>query len=142
MIPDREQVAAARCSYPGARRVLLVDDHAPTLDAVGALLDREYPVIEVVGAARDGESALRCFRDTAPNIVVLDMHLGNEHGLDLLPAFTSHPGVAVIVLSASDDPMAPTRALAAGAAAFVSKLAPATELIAAVLAARPHQVDT
>jgi len=124
----------------GPRRVLIVDDHAPTLAAVMALLEREYPRIEVVGAASNGDAALRVIGNASPDVVVLDLDLGDEYGLNLLPAISTRRGVAVVILSASDDPLERTRALAAGAASFVSKFSPAGELIAAILAARPGAI--
>ena len=73
------------------RRVLLVDDHAPTLAAVAALLDSERPGIEVVGTARDGASALQRVREAAPDVIALDLDLGGENGLDLIPVLTAPP---------------------------------------------------
>lgn len=140
MSPDPINIAAAPATMAGSRRVLIVDDHAPTLAAVEALLEREYPHIEIVATASDGATALRLLRETSPDVVVLDLNIGDEYGLDLMPGFCRHPEVAVIILTASDDPLERASALAAGAAAFISKLSPAAELIAAVLAVRPEEV--
>jgi two-component system, NarL family, nitrate/nitrite response regulator NarL len=135
MKPDRIPVVAARAAIARPLRVLVVDDHIATLTALADLLEREYPRLEVVGVARDGAGTLRAVRDAQPDVVVLDLDLGGEYGLDLLPAIRRHPGIAVVILTASDDPRERNRALAAGAAAFVSKLSPVGELIAAVVAA-------
>lgn len=140
MAPNRIHVEAAPAAVAEIRRVLIVDDHAATVAAIEALLEREYPRIEVVGTASDGGAALRVIREIVPDVVVLDLNLGNECGLDLMPVIGRHPGIAVIILTASDDPRARARALAAGAAAFISKLSPAAELIAAILAARPGEM--
>lgn len=137
MPPDPLDVSAQSASIAGSRRVLLVDDHALTLAAVEALLKREHPHIEVVATASDGATALRLIHEAVPDVVVLDLNIGDECGLDLMPAINRHPGIAVVILTASDDPLQRTRALATGAAAFISKLSPAAELIAAILAARP-----
>lgn len=120
----------------GMRRVLVVDDHAGTLAAVAALLQQEYPRIDVVGTASDCATALQLLHDVSPDLVVLDLDLGDEHGLDLMPAIRRFPGIDVVILSASDDPLARIRAAGAGAIAFISKFSPAEELIATVLAAR------
>lgn len=120
------------------RRVLIVDDHARTLAAVAALLQHEYPRIDVVGTASDGNMALQIIRDAVPDVVVLDLELGDEHGLDLMPAIARFPGVEVIVLSSSDDPLERAQALDAGALVFVSKFSPAEELVAAILALHPR----
>jgi len=136
MKPDRIPVATMHSALAGPLRVLIVDDHAPTLAAVTALLERESPRIEVIGTASNGDAALRVVRNASPDVVVLDLNLGDdEYGLDLMPAISKSQGIAVVILSASDDPLDQTRALAAGAASFVSKFSPADELIAAILAA-------
>lgn len=123
------------------RRVLVVDDHMLTLAAVAALLQQEYPRIDVVGTACDGPAALQLLTDVAPGVVVLDLDLGSERGLDLLPAIGRHSGVKVIILSSSDDPLEKVRALDAGAVAFIHKFAPAGELVGAILAAAPGGAD-
>lgn len=119
---------------------MIVDDHARTRVAVAALLQEEFPHIDVVGTAGDGHAALQKLHDTAPHVVVLDLDLGGEHGLDLMPAIGRHPGIEVIILSSSDDPQERIRALAAGAVAFISKFSPADELVDAILAVRPAAI--
>lgn len=142
MMSDQTPPIAAPVSAVKTRRVLIVDDHARTLAAVAALLQQEYPRIDVVGTASDGNMALQIIRDAVPNVVVLDLELGDEHGLDLMPAIARFPGVEVIVLSSSDDPLARAQALDAGALAFISKFSPAEELIAAILALCPGATGT
>lgn len=138
MTSDRIFPLDSPASIAQARRVLIVDDHVRTLAAVAALLQAEYPRIDVVGTASNGQAALRKLRDTAPDVVVLDLDLGGERGLDLMPAIGRHAGVAVIILSSSDDPLERAQALCAGAAAFISKFSPAEELVDAILAACPE----
>lgn len=117
------------------RHVLLVDDHAPTRAAITAILEREWPGIRVVGSVGDGVGALQAIRAMAPDVVVLDLDLGSENGLDLIPGFLRANGLSIIILTASDDSRDKAKSFAAGASAFVSKLAPASELISAILAA-------
>lgn len=117
------------------RHVLLVDDHAPTRAAIAAILEREWPGICVVGSVGDGVGALQAIRTMAPDVVVLDLDLGSENGLDLIPGLLQSNGVAIIILTASDDSRDKAKSFAAGASAFISKLAPASELISAILAA-------
>lgn len=146
-MPPVDSVAAMNAKLPSPlviqqpahlpRRILLVDDHAPTLAAIGALLEREYPLVSVIGKASNGAEALRILGEAVPDVVVLDLDLGDEYGLDLMPQITRHPGVAVVIMTSSDDPLERSRALAAGAFAFVSKFSPADELIAAIQAAQP-----
>lgn len=123
------------------RRVLLVEDHAPTVAAVARLIDQLRPEMGVIGTAADLVSARTAIRETKPDVVVLDLDLGGEDGLDLLPALNRAPAPSVVVLSVSDDESTRKRALAAGAQAFVSKLAKAEELLSAILARSPQPIS-
>jgi DNA-binding NarL/FixJ family response regulator len=118
------------------RHVLLVDDHAPTLSAIACMLESEQPDIEVVGMARDGAGALQLVRESAPDVVVLDLDLAGESGLELIPLLVLKHRVIVIVFTSADDPQTRKRSFSAGAAAFVSKYAPVDELISAIRSAR------
>lgn len=137
---DRIQAVTVPAPFAEVRRVLLVDDHAPTRTAIKALLDSQCPCIEVVATAGDSATALRLISQASPNIVVLDIQLGDECGLDLLPVLARQPSLAVIVLSASYIPQDRRSAFATGAAAFISKYSPAEELIAAILATCPRRI--
>lgn len=123
------------------RHVLLVDDHAPTRAAIASILEREWPEIRVVGSVGDGAGALQIISAMAPDVVVLDLDLGSENGLDLIPGFLRTNDLAIIILTASDDSRDRAKSFAAGATAFISKLAPASELISAILAAPPRSAD-
>jgi DNA-binding NarL/FixJ family response regulator len=136
MIPNRISGQEPAATDAPPTRVLVVDDHAPTRAAVATLLDGESPRIEVVGVAGCSEGAMRLLREAAPDVVVLDLDLEGKCSLDLLPLIRRNHLAAVVILTASNDPFAPSRALAAGAVAFVSKLSPAAELIDAILATR------
>ncbi len=120
----------------GRRHVLLVDDHAPTLSAIACMLESERPDIEVVGMARDCAGALQLVRESAPDVVVLDLDLAGENSVELIPLLVLKHGVIVIVFTSADDPQTRKRSFSAGAAAFVSKYAPVDELISAIRSAR------
>ena len=128
-------------SEPASRplRVLIVDDHAPTRIAIALLLEQEFAQRVVVGTACDGEAARRAVAEAPPDIIILDLDLNGQSGLDLIPTLSRT--VTVIILTSSDDPLACPRTLAAGATAFVSKLSLAQELIEAILAVRPELGD-
>jgi len=122
----------------GRRHVLLVDDHAPTLHAIACMLEDEQPDIEVIGTARDSAAALQFVRESSPDVVVLDLDLAGESGLELIPALVLKHGAAVIIFTSADDPLTRKRSFSAGAVAFVSKYAPVDELISAIKATRPR----
>ena len=99
-------------------RVVVVDDQADMRMLLRIWLEGD-PDFEVVGEAGDGVAAVEVVRATRPDAVVLDLEMPGQSGLEALPRLLeSAPGVAVVVFSADDEVDA---ALAAGAAAFVSK---------------------
>ncbi len=69
-------------------------------------------------------------RQVRPDVVVLDVDLGREDGLDLLARLVDRAGV--VVLTCRDTPAVRERALALGAIAFIHKAEPAEQLLAAI----------
>jgi two-component system response regulator NreC len=68
-------------------------------------------------------------------VLILDVHLGNENGLDAIPALLdASPTTRVLVLTMQDDPAFARKALRAGAGGYVLKEAPRADLVAAVRA--------
>jgi DNA-binding NarL/FixJ family response regulator len=115
-------------------RVAIVDDHPVVGEGTAAVL-RSEPDLDVVGVATSLDAA----RDAGlldrvgADVVLLDLRLGADSGLRLLadrPGRTSLP--AVIVLTAYDYPQYVDAALQLGAAGFVLKTAPLTELLEAI----------
>jgi DNA-binding NarL/FixJ family response regulator len=109
--------------------LLIADDHPlfraalrqATADAVAELQLREAESLDGVLAALD--------REPATDLVLLDLHMPGNHGLAGLAAIRAqHPGVAVIVVSANDDPRVVRRALDHGAAGYLPKSAGLDEL--------------
>lgn len=80
------------------RRVLVVDDSA-LLGAVVAGLIEEFGGFRVVGAARDGEEALRLVHDLDPDIVTLDIEMPGVDGLHALGYIMSECPRPVVMLS-------------------------------------------
>jgi DNA-binding NarL/FixJ family response regulator len=113
-------------------RVAVVDDHPVFRDGTAAVLARE-PDLEVVavGGSLDDARSIVDGAD-APDVLILDVRLGEENGLSLLGR---HGRTAVIMFSAFDYPQYHHVALRAGAAGFVAKSVETRELIEAVRAA-------
>jgi DNA-binding NarL/FixJ family response regulator len=79
---------------------LIVDDNQPFLRAARVLLEREGLV--VVGVASESDEAVRQVETLHPNVVLVDIFLGAESGLDLaqrLSATFPHDGLTVILIS-------------------------------------------
>jgi two-component system, NarL family, nitrate/nitrite response regulator NarL len=93
-------------------RCLIVDDSARFLEAARTLL--EHDGIRVVGVASTGAEALARTAELAPDVVLLDLDLAGEGGLDLAPALARTSPSAVIVLT-SAHPLEDVRELVAAA---------------------------
>jgi DNA-binding NarL/FixJ family response regulator len=112
--------------------VLLVDDHEVVRIGLGQLFDAQSD-IRVCGDAANLAEARTAIGALQPDVVVLDLTLGEETGLDLLRWLdgTDHPA-RVLVLSMFDESLYSDDALALGARGYLMKDAPPDELLRAV----------
>ncbi len=118
-------------------RVLVVDDHAIVRQGLVRLFTAE-PDIEVVGEASGGHAAVASARQLLPDVVVMDVRMRDGDGIEA--ARTMHaefPEVRVIGLSMFDEVEQTEMMREAGAAAYISKIAPSETLISAIRACRP-----
>ncbi|WP_413760518.1 response regulator [Streptomyces sp. MMBL 11-3] len=117
-------------------RLLVCDDHVVVRAGLLALLDSE-PDIEVVGQAGTGEEALALAARLAPDVVLMDLQLGE--GMDGVQAtrhLTAAPAAPhVLVLTTYDTDADITRAIEAGATGYLLKAERPEELFAAIQAA-------
>lgn len=103
-------------------RILIADDH-PLFRAALAQQVRAVATDVVVDEAASLESAQGALeRHPDTDLVLLDLHMPGSHGLmGLATLRAEHPTVAVLMVSAHEDPTVVRRALAYGAAGFLSK---------------------
>lgn len=105
-------------------RVMLVDDHPVVRDGVSLAL-RDEPDIEVVAVACDAEDALKRMPEVKPDIVLMDVHLPGQSGLDATALLKSmYPEIKVIILTMHSDRLYLSKALQAGAVGYLLKDAP------------------
>ena len=121
-----------------AVKVLVVDDHAGIRNALTRLIDNEQPRLCCVGSAATGAEALAMAGATKPDVVVLDVVLGDEDGLALIAPLRRSAQVAIVVLTSLVDPRVAARALRLGAVACVHKSAPAADLLLCIAQARAN----
>jgi len=113
-------------------RAFVVDDHPLVRRGVINLLNEE-PGLKVVGEAGNAAEALERIPDAVPHVLLLDISMPGRNGLDLLKDVkTRFPDVPVLVLSMHNEDRFAVRALRAGASGYVTKSAPAEELIGAI----------
>jgi len=107
-------------------RVVLADPHQIVTDGLRQLLAPLWEVVEVV---RDGLALLEAVQRLQPDLIVTELGLPGNHGLEVIRHLTHRvPPVKVLVLTTQQDQAAMARALAAGAAGYVVKAASAAEL--------------
>lgn len=112
-------------------KILIVDDHVIVREGVARLL-AVLPDTEVLEAAT-AERALALARTEVPDVIVLDINLKGDSGLELLRSFKAdNPDVRVVVFSMYSDMVYATSARRAGALGYVSKSATSDHLLLAI----------
>ena len=114
-------------------KVLCIEDHEVNMILVEELL-RQYPGVTMVKAAT-GWEGVRLAREERPDLVLLDMHLPDIDGMELLrhlQADEATAGIPVVVVSADALPAQVEAARAAGAAGYLTKPVSVVELLAVV----------
>ncbi|MFG3157545.1 response regulator [Streptomyces sp. NPDC048219] len=122
---------------PAPVRILVCDDHVVVRAGLLALLD-SAPGIEVAGEAGTGEEALALAARLAPDVVLMDLQLGEGiDGVETTRRLTSGDGPSphVLVLTTYDTDADITRAIEAGATGYLLKAERPEELFAAIHAA-------
>jgi len=126
--------SVARRPVESVLRVVIADDHTMVRSGLRMLLDMEAD-LEVVAEAGDVAATTACLHEHAPDVLILDVHLGPENGLEAMAALLdASPTTRVLVLTMQDDPAFARKALRSGASGYVLKEAPRADLVAAVRA--------
>jgi len=110
---------------------MVVDDHPMWRDGVARdLAERGF---EVLATAGDAAAAVRIARTVRPNVVLMDLNLGEESGVTATGQITGElADTRVLVLSASGEHADVLEAVKAGASGYLLKSASAAELVEAV----------
>jgi len=102
-------------------RVLLVDDHPIILQGLAALINATADLC-VCGEASSAGEALEAISSTHPDIVVVDISLGDRNGVELIKDIcAAHPKLPSVALSMYDETMYAVRVLKAGGRGYVMK---------------------
>jgi DNA-binding NarL/FixJ family response regulator len=118
-------------------RVLVVDDHKTFTDLVVMALEAE-PDLECVGAAHDASAARAMVAQLDPDVVLMDVNLKADNGLDLTEELlAARPELRVVVLTAHSDVPMMRRAARIGACALLPKDGSLPELLEALRHSRP-----
>jgi len=113
-------------------RILLVDDHVIVRAGLRMLIENHKGMV-VVGEAGSRIDALAIAAREQPHVILLDLDMGNESGLDFLrELLDAAAGARVVMLTGVRDPEAHRRAVHLGAMGLVLKDKAAEVLIKAI----------
>lgn len=120
-------------------RVLVVDDDPALAEMLGIVLRSEGFAPSFVA---DGERALAAFRDSRPDMVLLDLMLPGMSGIDVCRAIRAESGVPIVMLTAKSDTVDIVLGLESGADDYVVKPFKPKELVARMRARLRRSEDT
>lgn len=120
--------------------VAVVDDHPLFRRGIISLLETLDGVV-VAGSAADSGEALALIEATEPDVVLMDLDLGTDSGIDATRSIVQrHPKTAVLVLTMLGDDRSLLAALSAGARGYLLKVASPREVERAIHAVADGQV--
>jgi DNA-binding NarL/FixJ family response regulator len=113
-------------------RVAMCDDHEMVRSALAMVLDGERD-IEVIGAVASGTELLALVATAKPDVVVLDVRLQDESGVELAQRVrVDFPDAKIVMLTSFESDPALISSFEVGAAAFLLKTGNAEELVSAI----------
>ena len=102
-------------------RLLTVDDHPLLRDGIAALIATEED-IDLIGEASNGREAIELFRRHQPDITLMDLQMPEMNGIDAIGAIRGEfPDARIIILTTHPGDVQVSRALKAGARAYLLK---------------------
>jgi DNA-binding NarL/FixJ family response regulator len=102
-------------------RVLIVEDHPLFTKGLVSLIISQ-PLYIIAGEAKNFAEAMELVKTKNPNLVIVDLNLGDEDGLDVIKAIKAeYPDMVVLVLSMHDERHYAGRALKMGAQGYIMK---------------------
>jgi DNA-binding NarL/FixJ family response regulator len=119
-------------------RILLADDNSAVLDQVSRVLSKRY---EIIGTLRDGQTVVKeCLR-LKPDVVILDISIGDVSGIDLARELAnSGCRSKVVFLTVHEDYDFVKAAIGSGAQAYVVKSRLSADLVSGVEAAMTEKL--
>lgn len=110
-------------------RVLLADDHEPTLKKVQSLLSVDF---DVVGAVRNGREAVSAVQCLDPDVLVIDISMPILDGLQAVSQLNSNRRTRVVFLTLHEGDDFVAAAFSVGASAYIVKSDLITDLVPAI----------
>lgn len=113
-------------------RVLLIDDHKSFMDGLTMLINTNKSVMRVVATAGSRDEALEAVVSSNPDVALLDVDLGNDHGIELLPELIARCDCKFIILTGALNPEIHESAILRGARGVLLKTDSAQTILKAI----------
>jgi DNA-binding NarL/FixJ family response regulator len=114
---------------PAKIRVMSVDDHPLMHEGIAALINNQ-PDMTLAAEASNGSDALKVFRETQPDVTLMDLRLPDGSGISaMISILNEFPGARIIMLTMFEGDAEIRRALKAGARGYMLKSMPPKDLI-------------
>lgn len=102
-------------------RILLIDDHKSFTDGLAMVINSQTPTMEVIGTAGNRAEALETVGKLEPDLVLMDMDLGDSLSLDFLPELLEKTSAKVLMLTGMQTPELHDDAIVKGARGVLLK---------------------
>jgi DNA-binding NarL/FixJ family response regulator len=113
-------------------RVLVIDDHAIVREGLRRVISRDAE-IKIVGEAASKNEAIAQISHHNPDVIVVDLHLPDGSGLDVIAwARSLSQSIGIVVLTMSNMPEHVLASMQSGASSHVDKTAPISEVLRAI----------
>lgn len=113
-------------------KIIIADDHQLIREGIKKVIHKEND-LTIIGEAQDGQEVLELLQQEMPHILILDITMPRQNGLDLLKQIHElYPNLPVLILSNHPEKRFAVRALKAGAYGYLNKLSYSEELIKAI----------
>jgi DNA-binding NarL/FixJ family response regulator len=120
--------------------ILLSDDNLAVLDHLGKMLEKEKSY-KVVGAISDGTTVVREYHRLRPDIIILDISMGDMSGIDLARDLRDSGCLAkIIFLTVHEDSDFVNAGMGVGGSAYVVKSRLGQDLFSAIKAVLSHKI--
>jgi DNA-binding NarL/FixJ family response regulator len=114
------------------KKVLIVDDHPIVREGLADLLNKEKDIF-VCGSAGDIPQTIKAIKNLQPDVVTVDISLGDVSGLELIKHIkTNFPGLPILALSMHQESFYAERAIRAGAKGYITKQEATKNVIMAI----------
>ena len=82
--------------------MMITDDHPVVTNGLEKIFNH-HPQVQVIGTFQSGKALLQALKNTTPDVMLLDLHLPDMEGPELVPmVLEKNPDIKIIILSSSD----------------------------------------